>query len=71
MPEAETAAELRKIANLMALRAVADMPKGEAAMLLAMCSFETAETAGLLGISEASVRAHLSQGRKKTHKSDG
>jgi DNA-directed RNA polymerase specialized sigma24 family protein len=71
MPESDTATELHKIANLLALRAVEEKSKGEAAMLLAACGFATKDIAALLGTSEGSVRGLVSQGRKKTDKGNG
>lgn len=56
--------ELRKIANLLALGAVRDRPKSEAVVLLAAAGFGSQETAALIGTSDASVRAMLSQSRR-------
>lgn len=56
--------ELKKIANLLALNAVRDRPKSEAVVLLASAGFSSAETAALVGTSDASVRAMLSQARR-------
>lgn len=66
MAEADqTAVELKKIANLLALRQVADLTKGEAALVLATVGFSTREIAALLGSSEGSIRGLLSLGRKR------
>jgi len=62
--QSDVAAELRKVANLLALRHVADMKKGEAAMALNLSGFSNREIAALLGTSEGSVRGLLSIGRK-------
>jgi hypothetical protein len=56
--------ELRKIANLLALGAVRDRPKSEAVVFLAAAGFGSQETAALIGTSDASVRAMLSQSRR-------
>lgn len=58
--------ELRKIANLLALSATREMKKNEAAVLLAQAGFAAADSAALLGTSDASVRAMLSQARSKS-----
>jgi DNA-directed RNA polymerase specialized sigma24 family protein len=56
--------ELRKIANLLALRQVADLKKGDAALILSNATFSNKEIAALLGTSEGSVRGLLSIARK-------
>lgn len=56
--------ELGKIANLLALGAVRDRPKSEAVVVLAAAGFTSQETAALIGTSDASVRAMLSQSRR-------
>lgn len=58
------ASELRKIANLLALRQVADLRKGDAAMILSLAGFSTKDIAALIGTSEGSVRGLLSIARK-------
>ncbi len=58
-------AELRKIANLLALKQVADLKKGDAALLLSLATFSNKEIAALLGTSEGSVRGLLSVARNK------
>lgn len=62
--QGDIATELRKIANLLALRQVADMKKGEAAFALALSGFSNKEIAALIGTSEGSVRGLLSIARK-------
>jgi hypothetical protein len=62
--EASVSTELRKIANLLALREIADMKKGEAARILNLSGFSNKEVAALLGTSEGSVRGLLSIARK-------
>lgn len=57
--------ELRKIANLLALGEIANTTKGKAARSLAKCGFSNAEIAVLLDTSEGSIRALLSQARKR------
>lgn len=59
------ARELRKLANLLGLAQVEGMTKGEQARRLNAVGFTNAEVATLIGISEGSVRAHVSQGRKR------
>jgi hypothetical protein len=66
MTEQESiAAELKKIANLLAIREVHDMKKGEAALVLNLCGFSNREIAALIGTSEGSVRGLLSLARKR------
>jgi DNA-directed RNA polymerase specialized sigma24 family protein len=62
--QGDIAVELRKIANLLALREIAELKKGEAAMLLSLSSFSNKEIAALIGTSEGSVRGLLSIARK-------
>jgi DNA-directed RNA polymerase specialized sigma24 family protein len=57
--------ELKKIANLLAQRELAAGTKGQAAAVLARCGFSNREIAALIETSEGSVRALLSQGRKR------
>jgi DNA-directed RNA polymerase specialized sigma24 family protein len=65
MTEQESiATELRKIANLLAVRQVADLKKGDAAMLLHLSGFSNRDIAALLGTSEGSVRGLISIARK-------
>jgi predicted transcriptional regulator len=61
----DISAELRKVANLLALRQIDGKNKGDQARLLHAAGFTNSEIAGLIGISEGSIRAHLSQGRKR------
>ena len=46
------AAELRKVANLLAIRPVKDLNKGEAATMLNLSGFSNPETAALISTSE-------------------
>ena len=62
--QGDIASELRKIANLLALRQVTDLKKGDAAMVLSLSGFSNKEIAALLGTSEGSVRGLLSVARK-------
>lgn len=59
------AAELRKIANLLAIREVRDLKKGEAALILSLSGFSNKDIAALIGTSEGSVRGLLSIARKR------
>ncbi len=59
------AIELRKIANLLAIRQVGGLKKGEAATLLNLSGFSNREIAALVGTSEGSVRGLLSLARKR------
>lgn len=59
------ATELRKIANLLAIRQVQNLKKGEAALVLALSGFSNKEIAALIGTSEGSVRGLLSAARKR------
>ena len=66
MSEQESIAnELRKIANLLAIRQVGDLKKGEAALILSLSGFSNKEIAALIGTSEGSVRGLLSIARRK------
>lgn len=60
----EVAVELRKIANLLALRQVIDLKKGDSAVILNLSGFSNKEIATLIGTSEGSVRGLLSLARK-------
>ncbi len=59
---------LDKIANLLALHLTQEVTKSAAVATLASAGFSTKEIAGLVGTTEASVRALASQARKKTEK---
>jgi DNA-binding NarL/FixJ family response regulator len=61
----DVAAELRKLANLLALIQIEGKNKGEQARMLHTAGFENEEVARLVGITEGSVRAHVSQGKKR------
>jgi hypothetical protein len=63
--ENEVSAELRKVANLLALRQIEGKNKGDQARMLNAAGFANDEIARLVGITEGSVRAHLSQGKKR------
>jgi DNA-directed RNA polymerase specialized sigma24 family protein len=66
MTEQESiAAELRKIANLLAVREVRNLKKGEGALILSLSGFSNKEIAALIGTSEGSVRGLLSAARKR------
>lgn len=54
-----------KIANVLALLLTRDMNRSTAVTTLQSCGFSTKEIAGLIGSTEGSVRAMLSQSRKK------
>lgn len=56
--------ELRKIANLLALRQVGELKKGDASTVLSLAGFSNKEIAALLATSEGSVRGLLSIARK-------
>jgi len=60
------AESLSRIANTLALYLVREMSKGEQSALLALCGFSTKEIALLIGTSEGSVRALLSQRKRAT-----
>jgi hypothetical protein len=63
--DADVSAELRKVANLLALREMEGKNKGNQTRMLNAAAFGNDEIARLVGISEGSVRAHLSQGKKR------
>lgn len=62
----ESSPELAKIANLLALLLTKDQPKSAAVSALSACGFTNKELAGLVGTTEGSIRAMLSQARRKT-----
>lgn len=64
------ARELRKVANLIAIQQLEGLNKGDQARMLNAAGFNNAEIAALTGISEGSVRAHVSQGKKRAAASD-
>lgn len=57
--------DLAKIANVLALLLTKDQSKSATAATLSACGFSNREIAALTGSSEGSVRAMISQGRKK------
>jgi DNA-directed RNA polymerase specialized sigma24 family protein len=59
------ALELRKIARLLALQQIAKLSKGEQARTLSAAGFSNREIASLIDTTEGSVRAMLSQSRKR------
>jgi DNA-binding CsgD family transcriptional regulator len=59
---------LEKIANLLALYLTKDMTKSNATSTLASAGFNTKEIATLIGTTEGSVRALISQSKKKLEK---
>lgn len=61
----ELAGEVRKLVNILALGLITDKAKGESAAILSAVGLSTKEIAGLLGTSENSIRALLSQSKKK------
>jgi DNA-directed RNA polymerase specialized sigma24 family protein len=56
---------LTKIANILALLLTREMNRSTAVAALDNCGFSTREIAALTGSSDGSVRAMLSQSRKK------
>jgi DNA-directed RNA polymerase specialized sigma24 family protein len=66
----DAASELRKIANLMAVRQIDGLNKGDQARLLSAAGFSNGEIAALTGMSEGSIRAHISQGKKRSAAED-
>jgi DNA-directed RNA polymerase specialized sigma24 family protein len=71
MTESQAVAdELRKIARLLALAQTEKLTKGEQARVLNACGFSTKEIATLAGTSEGSIRALLSQARKRAAPED-
>jgi DNA-directed RNA polymerase specialized sigma24 family protein len=57
--------DLHKIACLLALLVTKELPKSPTALTLNSCGFTNREIAALTGSSEGSVRAMISQGRRK------
>ena len=70
MANDETARELRKIANLLAMKQIEGMGKGEQARVLSAVGYSNAEIAAFTGSSEGSVRAMLSERRRKAAAAD-
>jgi DNA-binding NarL/FixJ family response regulator len=64
--DSEISAELRKLANLLALAQLEGRNKGDQVRLLIAAGFSNDEIARLVGITEGSVRAHASQGKKRS-----
>jgi DNA-directed RNA polymerase specialized sigma24 family protein len=60
-----SSAQLAKIANLLALRQISGLKKGDAAVVLNLAGFSHREIAALVGTSEGSVRGLLSIARKR------
>lgn len=58
--------ELAKIASLLALLLTKDQPKAAAVSTLSACGFSNKDIAGLVGTTEGSVRAMMSQARRKS-----
>jgi len=58
------AESLRRIANLLALHLVKDMPKTDQAVALTLCGFTSKEIALLIGTSDNAVRALVSQRKR-------
>lgn len=54
-----------KIANLLALMVTKEMSRSQTVITLVSCGFTTREIAALTGSAENSVRAMISQARKK------
>jgi hypothetical protein len=63
--DGDVSTELRKVANLLALRQMEGKNKGDQTRMLNAAGFANEEISRLVGISEGSVRAHLSQGKKR------
>jgi DNA-directed RNA polymerase specialized sigma24 family protein len=61
----EESPDLAKIANVLGLLLTREMNRSAAVATLRSCGFSTREIAGLIGSTEGSVRAMLSQSRKK------
>ncbi|MFT4283570.1 MAG: sigma-70 region 4 domain-containing protein [Protaetiibacter sp.] len=67
---ANETAGIDKVANLLALLLIKDTNKSAGAATLAASGFTNKEIAGLLGTTEGSVRAFISQAKKKAEKPD-
>lgn len=65
---ADETASLDKIANVLALLLTKDMTKSASAATLSSAGFSTRDIASLIGTSENSVRALMSQSKKKPEK---
>lgn len=63
---ADEVTDTAKIANLLALLLTRDMSRSAAAVTMQSAGFSTRDIALLTGSSEGSVRAMLSQARKKS-----
>lgn len=65
MESSDLVVELRKISRLLALQQIQKLAKGEQARVLSAAGFSNKDIAALIDTSEGSVRAMLSQGRRK------
>jgi len=61
----DESSDLAKIANILGLLLTREMNRSATVTTLHSCGFGTREIAGLIGSTEGSVRAMLSQSRKK------
>ena len=60
------ARELRKIANLLAVGQLDGLKKGDQARRLHALGFSYSEIAGVTGMSQGSIRKHVSLGDKRS-----
>lgn len=65
MASDEVARELRKVANILALDHISGLNRTEQARRLMLAGYSNAEIAALTGSTEGSVRAMLSQARRR------
>lgn len=59
------AREVAKVANLLALKQISGLAKHEQVRVLNSSGFSTREIAQLTGMTESSVRARLSEAKKR------
>lgn len=65
------ARELKKIANLLAMKQLEGLNKGDQARMLNAAGFSYGDIALVTGMSEGSIRGHVSLGKKRGHAVDG
>lgn len=65
MENESVARELRKIANVLAIKQLEGLNRGDQARLLNAAGFSYPDIAALTGMSQGSIRGHVSLGKKR------
>jgi hypothetical protein len=65
MENESVARELMKIANMLAIKQLEGLNRGDQARLLNAAGFTYAEIASVTGMSQGSIRGHVSLGKKR------